>query len=267
MAKRPSISRFRRGGVSWKARAEFTRALRAIAWPASDQIDPWIWSRKNRKIYRVEIGDVDCVVKEFSARRWRNRILDAIWSLRYWILSPPAAREWRLAEAVRALGLPTPLPVAVGIRRRGIRIEASLIVFERLQKVVNLESYLKTEFQESPLLQRRLIVERIGEIYRELHGKRIFQRDLGWRNILVQVDPAIGLRYWLIDFEEVSFGADISEPVRIRAFAQLNRNLKTVLNRSNRLRLYRAYLGNPARLEIAHREFIRAVESYVRERG
>ncbi len=256
--------RTRKDGVNWIVRQEYLDAVIRYSWPkATDEVEPLLWTRKGRTIYSVDLAGMKCVAKEFVARQFGSQLKGFLYQLKYRFVPPPALREWKVAAIIRAMGIPTPQPIAIGVRRRAGFLQSSLIVLEKLQGAITLESFMKTGLPSMGIAERRRFIRLVGRFYREIHSKGVFQRDFGWRNILIRPGGPEGFLFYLIDFEEVTLGSDIPLKDKLRGYSQLNRNLKRLLSRTDRLRLFRSYFNDPPVLDQFYRDLIQKIETYV----
>ena len=99
-------------------------------------------------------------------------------------------REWHLLYHLHRVGLPVPMPVAAGYRRRGRSYVADLLV-QRLPGVRSLAS----ELRSAPVALRTWVA--VGRWLRRFHLCGVCHADLNAHNIMLGADDAV----WLIDFD------------------------------------------------------------------
>jgi 3-deoxy-D-manno-octulosonic acid kinase len=99
-------------------------------------------------------------------------------------------RELRLLAALRAQGLPVPVPVAGCYRRSGLAYRAELLT-ERLVGVRSLEDVLADGSMDDARWAD------IGRCLRRFHDAGVQHADLNARNILVGPDDGV----WVLDFD------------------------------------------------------------------
>jgi hypothetical protein len=151
-----------------------------------------------------------------------------------------ARHELAVAGALAAAGLPAPVPLAAGERRRAGRLVADWLLIERLPDVVEVGARWRAA---APAERRRLAVG-MGSLARALHGAGLLQDDYAPNNFLVRERPDLALL--AIDFERARLArGPVSEPARVRMLAKLDRRMGAAASRCDRLRFLRAYAGSP----------------------
>jgi hypothetical protein len=117
-----------------------------------------------------------------------------------------AARSWAVAQELRARGIDTPEPLAVGrvgaegwyVARRLEGAEQIRRWFLRRDDASNAAPSLPYGFEE--------VVRALGRLARKLHDSGVFFRDLTDGNVLVTRGDA-GPRLWLVDLDRARVGS------------------------------------------------------------
>jgi 3-deoxy-D-manno-octulosonic acid kinase len=112
---------------------------------------------------------------------------------RYWWRGATRSRafaEWRLLFELRRAGLPVPVPLAAGYRRRG-RWYTADILMEQISDARTLAEHL--QLMSLPLAQWVAI----GRTVCEMHARNVWHADLNAHNVMLDVNGKV----WLIDFD------------------------------------------------------------------
>jgi tRNA A-37 threonylcarbamoyl transferase component Bud32 len=160
---------------------------------------------------------------------------------------PAALRSWVFGHGLRERCLPTPRPLLVLYRRRrGLQCEGYLLT----EKVLAAEDLARhaagllrlPEGHRRPRL--RELIERVARVVRDLHRRRLAQRDLKAANVLVE-GASDGPALWLIDLVGVTRHRTLSRRRCVQNLARLHASFhaQPVLTRTDRLRFLRTYLA------------------------
>lgn len=183
----------------------------------------------------------------------RNRYPGALgWRRR--LLGSKARRELRLARGVAARGIPTPLPLAAGEQREGLRVTACYLLIPFLDGSEDLRRIAPRA------AERRALAAPFGRFARRLHEAGIEQDDFQPNNFLRGPEGPEDL--WLIDCERLRLRRrPLPASERARELAKLERELPAA-SLAERARFLRAYAGGEPR---AWRPLWRDVERAVRQ--
>jgi tRNA A-37 threonylcarbamoyl transferase component Bud32 len=150
-----------------------------------------------------------------------------------------ARHELRVASALAARGIPTPVPLAAGERLRGARLASDHLLVARLAGASDLAEHWRSAIAPA---ERRRLVAALGALSRALHDAGLLQDDYAPNNFLVQPGAAPALL--AIDFERARLSPrPASERSRIRMLAKLDRRVGAAASRADRLRFLHAYAG------------------------
>jgi 3-deoxy-D-manno-octulosonic acid kinase len=157
------------------------------------------WWAQRGVVQRPAAGRGSTVLIEADTRNMvlrhyrRGGLMARLSTDRYWWRNPEATRsfrEWRLLQAMRAAGLPVPVPLVAGFRRHGHGYSADLLM-EQLSDVQSLAAQL----QLAPLTLPRWVA--VGRCIRRFHDAGICHADLNAHNVLFDASDQV----WLIDFD------------------------------------------------------------------
>ncbi|QXD25403.1 3-deoxy-D-manno-octulosonic acid kinase [Opitutia bacterium ISCC 51] len=148
-------------------------------------------------------------------------------------------REWKLLERMAELGLPTPRPVALQIKRTGLCYRSD-IVTEEIKEAESFSEILKQRPATSDEWQL------VGETIKQFHESQVFHADLNANNILLTNSSC----YW-IDFDRGRIQG--GDRWKTAVIARLKRSLEKLKGKHEAFcftendweKLLRAY-GNPS---------------------
>lgn len=152
---------------------------------------------------------IDVVIKEF-----RTRGVNRLKSL---FLRSKASKSWKGSMTLVERGIETPPPVAFLESRKGLVLDQSFFLTERVLGVREIR-YLFRELEPSKL--DRLLVS-LSRYLRHGHDRGVLHRDLSDGNILVQEDERGGYRYYLIDTNRIRIKGRMGPLRRIRNLIRL----------------------------------------------
>jgi tRNA A-37 threonylcarbamoyl transferase component Bud32 len=163
------------------------------------------------------------------------------------IRRPPALRSWIAGHGLRERELPTPRPLLVLHRRRHGLLHEGYLLTEKIPAARDLRVVVDALPPGGPL---RKLIDRVAGLVRDMHRRRVAQRDLKAANILLSPAPfrrapANELEHlWLIDLVGVSLKAQLPRRLRIRDLTRLHASFHDhrALTRTDKLRFLRAYL-------------------------
>jgi hypothetical protein len=191
----------------------------------------------------------------------------------------PALRSWVLGQGFLERSLPTPRPLAVLHRVRAGFFQEGYLLAEKIDNALDLREFLESirsqesgvrsqesgvRSQESEVRSQkcdgsrllRRTIQRVGEVIRDLHSRRLSHRDLKAANILVTTHSPLTTRQspitthhspvavWFIDLVGVVRHRRLGRRRRAKNLARLHASFCTHpgLTRSDKLRFLRAYL-------------------------
>ncbi|MEX0885567.1 MAG: lipopolysaccharide kinase InaA family protein [Phycisphaeraceae bacterium] len=175
--------------------------------------------------------------------------------------------EWRWAHRLRALGVATPEPVAMGYRRRGAVELASLFVTAEVPGV-SLQRYA-AEQTVPARCAKRAILTALARLVARLHGAGLFHRDLYLAHIFLSpcVDAGDEATLTLIDLHRIRRARVLALRWRVKDLAALHHSTPAAAaTRADRVRWFKLYRGC-RRLTRGDRWLIRLIEIKARRIG
>ncbi len=195
-------------------------------------------SGPHREVIRIEVQGRAYYVKH-------NKIGSIKPLLQNLIRPSKAAHEDRIAQRVRALGIPTFETVARGETRRQGLLQDSYLISPEIPDTEPLDRFLKETFRSLPASdqtrRRHELARTLGRFTAQLHRAGITHRDFHAGNILIRCRHDEPLRLWLIDLHGVHLGEPLSYRSARQNLALLHQFFATNSTRSDRLRFFRAY--------------------------
>lgn len=226
----------------------------------------------DRETLRFEMQSKTYYRKWHSGVGWREIIKNLV-QLRLPVLG--AKQEWIALQKLRALGIPSLIPVAFGERSSNPAKRESFIVTRELTGVIQLDHYFQ---QHSVGIKCRCaIIERIALMVRDLHGAGINHRDLYLCHFMVKPETLAPERQpdiYLIDLHRAQCRPAVPRRWRIKDLAALYYSAFNLgVSYRDCLRFLRVYFDLPAaELVVQQRALLnkverRAVQIYCRDFG
>lgn len=172
-----------------------------------------------RSTWRLEVGGMVLYLKRHRRPWWPlGSPEDALW-------------EWENLLRFHALGLPAPLPLAAGRRRRGWRAESFLLTR-------GLQGEKLAEVLARPVEGWRRIAREAVALVRRMHELGFCHRDLYLCHLLVN-----GAGLWVLDLHRGRWWRQLPWRWRVKDLAGLHYSCPDWIGPRERLRLLREYLG------------------------
>jgi hypothetical protein len=181
------------------------------------------------------------IYKRFRVTSWSDPLVSVF-------RRTAALRSWIFGHGLRERMLPTARPLAVFHRRRLGLIRESYLLTEKVPEAVDLLAHVNALGRSSPEERRRTLrqlVEQTARLVRDLHDRRLSQRDLKAANILVSMPDSAGPpSLWLIDLVGVRRHVRLPRARRVKDLARLHASFlhHTHVSATDKLRFLRVYL-------------------------
>ncbi len=173
----------------------FVQAISDCSRLLSDQDTEILLDRRNRvgvvALPQQNGGKIDIVIKEF-----RSRGVNLLKSL---FLRGKAFKSWRGALALVERGIETPAPVAYLVKRKGLFLDQSFFLAERVGGIEE----IRFLFPKLPSSELHPLLISLSRYLSTCHKKGILHRDLSDGNILVKKDKQGEFRFYLIDTNRI----------------------------------------------------------------
>jgi serine/threonine protein kinase len=173
----------------------FVQAISDCSRLLSDQDTEILLDRRNRvgvvALPQQDERKVDIVIKEF-----RSRGVNLLKSL---FLRGKAFKSWRGAVALVEKRIETPPPVAYLEKRKGLFLDQSFFLAERVGGVEE----IRFLFPKLPPSELRQLLVSLSQHLSTCHKKGILHRDLSDGNILVRKDKPGEFMFYLIDTNRI----------------------------------------------------------------
>ncbi len=170
-------------------------------------------------VFRVQMGGVDVLVKQYRHRDWISRLRSAFRPSR-------ARRAWAAAQTFLALGQPTPEPL--GFLETGSRLLPSTSYFlcAFLSDTIPARRWIKNRYHLLPDDVRASFRGHLLDTLLALYRTGLYHADTKASNLLVRApdDPLQRTFYW-IDLESARCGVRLSRRKILRNLVQLNGSL------------------------------------------
>jgi len=160
--------------------------------------------------------------------------------------SSRAAKEFCNLEVLNRLGCSLVRPIALGEDRTVRFLRRALILTESMRNTIALDRFLADPREtRCPVQRRRRLAAALGNWVRTLHDRGFCDRDFFARNILVHFAEGERFAFSKIDSGAASFGKAQPGSGRLfyRDLADLDRDVRRTVSRSDRLRFLLAYLA------------------------
>jgi GT2 family glycosyltransferase len=213
---------------------------------------------KDSKIKTVALARLDPTdgSREFLIKHYKCPGIAA--TLSYIVRRSKAEKELLLSRKFAAMGIPTILPIAIGVDRKFRILSGNFVISERVKNAVDLEKFFTEGKHISTPFLKKKVIEEYGKFARKIHDSGIVQSDFDPNNILIERFDDEDFRLYLIDYERVKHFRRISHGKRVWSIAKLNRFSKgiTVVER---MRFLKAYVGDRPLQGNDFRAFVREI--------
>ena len=158
-----------------------------------------------------------------------------------------ALKSWVASHGLRVRSFLTPEPLALQEERKGGILQRSILVFEYLDGIEELNAYILKIF-DTPVspgqrLKKKRFIESLSKEIKRLHSRGICQPDLKSNNILVR-ESKEGWQFFFIDLDRITFKKRLSPREMVKNLAQINASVADCITITDRLRFFRSYAAN-----------------------
>ena len=163
-------------------------------------------------------------------------------------LPKTALDEWNALLAFHRLGIPTMIPLAVGVQKRSGLQKESFLLTREIEGTERLDHYLLRHF--SPPLtddqrrEKRRLLKALAQLVQQMHHSGCNHRDLYLCHVLVKKDASLNWQIYLADLHRVDQRRRVRLRWRVKDLAALNYSADTCsVTRTDRLRFIKHYYG------------------------
>ncbi len=201
-----------------------------------------------RKVVIISLPEGTYLVKDYKIRGWKEKA-------KYLFAPSKAQKEWIVGIVARRREVPTPLPLAMGERRRwGILREAFFVA----EAVVPSKALMELPREKISVTY----LEKAAALLRKVHRAGIFHKDLHAGNILVDEEDG---ELFLIDLHRSSFSRSVPERKRLWNIAQLFLSLQGKISLEEKGHFLRIYDEDQDMIKGDHGEALRKIEKMERK--
>jgi hypothetical protein len=200
--------------------------------------------------------------RSFIIKRYENKTLPG--RLKTLVRPSKAREELEAACGVSQRGIPTPVPLAIGERKRWGMVHESLVILEKLQDGQDLNRFFLVSdipgTSDRDGAEKWKIIKALGVLARRVNEAGVHQSDFALNNFLLERDDRGETKLYLSDFEKITLRRSLSFDQEITCLAKLNRVGREV-SLADRMRFLKSY----ARAE-PHSPQLRALSQTIMER-
>ncbi len=177
------------------------------------------------------------------SKRWRGTLRGTFFGMHR------GQAEYRVLNAMRALGIPAVRPVAYGGRRVAHYLAACFLITEEVPGARNLTAFaIDVAAGRQPLsaAQRRALLDALADQLAALHATGCSHGNLFWRNLLVRHGLDSRPEFFFLDAQPLRSWKRLGRTGlwRLHELAQITVSALPFTTRSERLRFIHRYLGD-----------------------
>ena len=230
------LKRIEHNGATWVVNKDFTNCF-PIVLPdnlESESENVNILQRKSgRMVVIIPQGwddSRDVVVKIYKARNWKD-------FPKYFFKQSKAEAEWKMYQRLRKIRVPTPVPLAMGIKRRFRFLLESYLVIETITPGQTFFKYTRKHMSSTAI---RRYFECLARYIGKLHDKGFYFSDLQADNIMIPTNGDHEPRLYFIDLHRMRYVWRMPRWLSVRDIARLHSTVIT--SHRNRCRFIKTYL-------------------------
>jgi tRNA A-37 threonylcarbamoyl transferase component Bud32 len=172
-------------------------------------------------------------VKQYCYPRFWDRFKD-------YFRPSKGLRSWVAGNGLLTRGIPNVKPLALIERRDGLGLKESLLIVEAIDTGIELDRYILKGYED--FMEKRVFIKVFARWLSNFHKMGLYHRDMKTCNILVSRSEG-NWNFHLLDLEDVLLDKPVDEGRLHKNLLQLNTSTPKIINRIDRFRFYREYLG------------------------
>ncbi len=186
--------------------------------------------------------------RSFIIKRYENKTLPG--RIKTLFRPSEARQELEAACGVSQRGIPTPVPLAIGMRRRWGMTRESFVILEKMSDCQDLNRFFLVSHPASASAEKALekwaITRALGELARRVNESGVHQSDFALNNFLLERDARGTAKLYLSDFEKITLRPSLRFDQEVSCLARLNRVGREV-SLADRMRFLKSYAGSQPR--------------------
>jgi lipopolysaccharide core heptose(I) kinase len=195
-----------------------------------------ICHKRGRSVFRFEVGE-----RAFYLKRNRFHWVE-FWKRlsRFKLPRREALTEWNAINLVKAAGVGTVKPVAMGEKSWMGYETASFLLTEELYDAGSLEGTIKEKSGSWSKAQKLELIQKTARLINKLHGNGLYHQDLYLNHIFVGRESL-----FLLDLQRILKNPFLGEHYKVKDLGQLNysTNYYGGFSRTEKLKFFLAYIG------------------------
>jgi hypothetical protein len=186
--------------------------------------------------------------RSFIIKRYENKTLPD--RLKTLVRPSKARRELEAACGVSQRGIPTPVPIAIGVRRRWGMTRESFVILEKMSDCQDLNRFFLASHAPGASArsasEKWAIIKALGDLARRVNESGVHQSDFALNNFLIERDVRGEAKLYLSDFEKITLRSSLRFDQEITCLAKLNR-VGREASLADRMRFLKSYAGSHPR--------------------
>jgi tRNA A-37 threonylcarbamoyl transferase component Bud32 len=184
--------------------------------------------------------------------------------------SSKAAKDWIAGNRLLELGVKTPVPLAVGERRRFRFLQESFLVTEEVTGSKTLGSYLAVfapPLSKEKLKEKRDFISRLAREVGRIHNQGFFHGSLSVANVLVRKTPQGNMSFYFLDLDYAKVQRRVSPYQKIKDLATLRKRIPSFITKTDKLRFFIVYCKETGLTNKDARRYTRLIEARILKRS
>ena len=183
--------------------------------------------------------------------------------------SSKAAKEWIAGDRLLELGVKTPVPLAVGGRRRFRFLQESFLITEEVTGSKTLSPYLAV-FAPPPskekIKEKRDFISRLAREVGRIHNQGFFHGSLSVANVLVRKTPQGNMSFYFLDLGYAKAQRMVSPYQKVKDLATLSKRIPSFITKTDKLRFFRVYCKETGLTKADAGRYLKRIENRVLKR-